>query len=161
MNITYVGNFSEAMKDYTEEKMSKIERKGVDCENVRVKFDSTPREFIVEVSINNKIRNCKKGNDFYAIIVKIVDSICSQITKYKKLDYEENETVESETTEDSLFEVARHKMLFLEEMSQEEAISQMEMLDHDFFIYKDIDLGCDVCVVYRRKNDTYGVIQCR
>lgn len=84
MDITYIGNFSDAMKAYTEEKLSKIEHKGIDCENVRVKFDKTPHDVIVEVSINNKIRNSKKGDDFYAIIVDIVDSISSQITKYKK-----------------------------------------------------------------------------
>ena len=43
-------------------------------------------------------------------------------------------------------------------MSSEDAIMQMNLLGHSFFVYNDIDTG-DTCVVYRRKDGTYGLIE--
>ena len=43
-------------------------------------------------------------------------------------------------------------------MSLEEAILQMEFVDHDFFVYKDSDLK-KICVLYKRKDNNYGVIE--
>ena len=152
MTVQFVGNFTEAMKTYTEEKIAKIQTKGIECENVRVKLDFLPRDMMVlEVSINNKIRNSKKGDDFYALIVDAVDSICSQVNRYKKYSNRKNakEVVYEETN--MFTEVARTKLLYLEKMSQDDAIEAMEVLDHSFFIYKDIDRSDDVCVVYNMR----------
>lgn len=161
MTIQFIGNFTDAMKDYTEEKISKIQSKGIDCETVRVKLDFLSVDMVLEISINNKIRNSKKGDDFYALVVDVVDSICSQANRYKK--YSSNKTIRATEVEDisSFSEVARTKLLFLNEMSQDDAIEAMEVLGHTFFIYKDIDYSNDVCVVYKRKDDSYGLIHCK
>lgn len=159
MTIQFIGNFTDAMKDYTEEKISKIQTKGIDCENVRVKLDFLPVDMVLEISINNKIRNSKKGEDFYALVVDVVDSICSQVNRYKKYSNRKNNDILFES--EVLTEVVKTKLLFLEEMSQEDAIEAMEILGHTFFIYKDIDHKNDVCVIYKRKDGSYGLIQCK
>lgn len=166
MTIKYVGNFTPAMKDYVEEKLSKIEKKGIECENVRVKLDILPVEKVLEISINNKIRNSKKGDDFYALVVDVVDSICSQITRYKKYNHHKNRVVDVapvEMVEDAvkIAKISRNKIVILESLSVDEAIENMEILGHSFFVYRDIDFKDNVCVVYKRKDDTYGRIECR
>lgn len=163
MTVQFIGNFTEAMKQYTEEKISKIQSKGIECENVRAKLDFLSSDMALEISINNKIRNSKKGEDFYALVVDVVDSICSQANRYKKY-INNKQTIRDVIPEDvsSFSEVARTKMLILEEMSQDDAIEMMEALGHTFFIYKDIDCKNDVCcVIYKRNDGRYGLINCR
>ena len=163
MTIQFIGNFTDAMKNYTEEKISKIESKGIKCDHVRVKMEKLPVSRVVEISINNKIRNSKKGEDFYALVIDVVDSICSQVTRYKKYTNKKQDInyLQSEQAEYACPEIAKRKMFFVEEMSEEEAIETMEVLGHDFFIYNDIDNGKRTCVAYKRNDGKYGIIECR
>lgn len=162
MTVQFIGSFTGAMTMYTQEKLSKIESKGISCDNVRVKLEMLPVGMCLEISINNKIRNSKKGEDFYALVVDVVDSICSQANRYKKYFNDRNSVKDVPIIEvNSFTEIARKKMLYLEAMSQDDAIEMMEALGHSFFIYKDIDYSEDVCVVYKRMNGSYGLIQCK
>ena len=63
---------------------------------------------------------------------------------------------DEEDIEESL--VIKRKELNTKPMSEEEAILQMEMLGHDFFIYKDSETS-KVCVLYKRKDNNYGLIE--
>jgi putative sigma-54 modulation protein len=168
MTIKYVGNFTTAMKDYVEEKISKISKKGIECESVRVKLDILPNDKHLEISINNKIRNSKKGDDFYALVVDVVDSICSQVSRYKKYNHHKNRVVEEFANVEfepddnmKIGEISRNKIVILESLSVDEAIENMEILGHSFFVYRDIDCKDNICLVYKRKDETYGRIECR
>ena len=63
-----------------------------------------------------------------------------------------------EDTEDEYESVVKRKKLDTKPMSEEEAILQMNMLGHDFFIYKDAETN-DINVLYKRKDGNYGVIE--
>ena len=65
------------------------------------------------------------------------------------------ETIE-EDDEDKI--IVRRKTLNTKPMDEEEAILQMEMLGHDFFVYKDRDTK-RVCIIYKRKDNNYGIIE--
>lgn len=160
--VQFIGDFTEAMKDYTRHKLEKLEKQGMDVKDVRVKLDIVGENLIVEVSVNNKIRNTEIGTDFYKLLVKVIDNLCLQDSRYK--DYYENKKAKEDAKNISTdeIEIARNKIIFLNEMSQEDAIEQMELLGHTFFVFKDIDSRLDDCqVVYKRKDGTYGIIHCR
>ena len=63
---------------------------------------------------------------------------------------------EEEKEEDT--KIVRRKTLNTKPMSEEEAILQMEMLGHDFFIFKDSNTS-NICILYKRKDNNYGVIE--
>ena len=52
----------------------------------------------------------------------------------------------------------KHKEIEMKPMSEEEAIMQLELLGHEFFVYKDIKQDC-VCIIYKRKDGDYGIIE--
>ena len=56
-----------------------------------------------------------------------------------------------------LIKIVKRKTIENKPMSEEEAILQMELLDHDFFLYNDVDEGC-FAVIYKRKDGNYGII---
>ncbi|MBO4354163.1 MAG: ribosome-associated translation inhibitor RaiA [Clostridia bacterium] len=67
-----------------------------------------------------------------------------------------DEPVEEDVEEEKEFEI-RRKDLRLDPMSADEAILQMNLSEHSFFVFKDADTGA-VCVVYKRHEDSYGLI---
>ena len=127
-------------------------------------------EQTIEVTIpttNFTIRNEESAEDLYAAIDLVTDKIERQIRKNKtkinkiekdaakKLNLAFMENIE-EDDEDKI--IVRRKTLNTKPMDEEEAMLQMEMLGHDFFIYKDRDTK-KVCIVYKRKDNNYGIIE--
>ena len=55
--------------------------------------------------------------------------------------------------------IVRRKQVELKPMDEEEAILQMELLGHDFYVFKNIDKDGKISVLYRRKNNDYGLIE--
>ena len=111
------------------------------------------------------IRNEESAEDLYAAIDSVVDKIERQIRKnktkinkisknaLKKLNLMYQEEEKEEDTK-----IVRRKTLNTKPMSEEEAILQMEMLGHDFFIFKDSNTS-NICILYKRKDNNYGVIE--
>lgn len=164
-HVDYLGNFTVAMKEYTEEKLSKLNQVGT-YKIVRTVLTVLPnKKFSLEISLDNKVRASARGEDFYTLVIECVEKLFSQITKYKK--YLDKRHSDSKVTLDSLLsmedipDVVREKTLIVEEMSREEAIANMEILGHTFFIFRDIDAQNNITVVYKRKDETYGSILCR
>ena len=54
--------------------------------------------------------------------------------------------------------IVKRKSIELKPIDEEEAILQMELLGHNFFVYKDSDTD-KICVLYKRKNGNYGIIE--
>lgn len=162
--IDYLGNFSVAMKEYTEEKLARLSALG-SYRDVRVTLTVLPnKKFNLEMSLDNKVRANSNGEDFYTLVIDCIDKLFSQLSKYKKyLDkkYNDRPILDSVMELTDEYTVAREKVLIVEEMCQEEAIANMEILGHSFFIFKDIDSENYITVVYKRKDGTYGTIQCR
>ena len=100
---------------------------------------------------------------------KVISALTTQIRRNKKklekakkvqaVDFAEleEESIESAGEEDEPDEIVRTKRFFVSVMTPEEAVLQMNMLNHEFFMFRD-DASGDINVVYRRKNGSYGLL---
>ena len=161
---------TDSIKDYLEEKLSKIE-KYFDDEGAEVKavISTKGKDQKIEVTIwsgKYNIRVEEKNDDLYAAIDLIVDKIERQIRKFKTKviskrvkDIPEAEMFfEEDLDTQNDLKVVRRKELFLKPIDEEEAITQMELLGHSFFVFKDVDSN-KTCVIYKRKDGDYGLIE--
>jgi putative sigma-54 modulation protein len=159
---------TKAIKSYIEGKLSKLNKYFENADNIstHVLIKVKGHEQTIEVTIpttNFTIRAEESGNDLYSAIDLVVEKLERQIRKNKtrlnkinkikefNLDYEED--IEQEENK-----IVRRKTLETKPMSEEEAILQMNMLGHDFFIYKE-DKNLNFRVIYKRKDGNYGVIE--
>jgi ribosomal subunit interface protein len=169
---------TQAIRDYVEKRISKLEKyfekdmKNTAHVNLRVYPDKQAK---VEVTIPLPyltLRAEEVSNDLYASVDLVTDKLERQIRKYKtkvnrksrekgfkNLEFIPNETQPADDSDDeSKFDVVRTKRLALKPMDNEEAILQMDMLGHDFFIYEDADTS-GIDIVYRRNDGRYGLIE--
>ncbi len=160
-----------AIKDYVTEKLDKLnkyfEKPKEVVANVVIKVKGYDQTIEVTIPTTNfTIRNEESGEDLYASIDLVTDKIERQIRKNKtKINKIEKDAakklnmvyIESEEESEDK-KILRRKTLDTKPMDEEEAILQMEMLGHDFFIYKDRDTK-NVCVLYKRKDGNYGLIE--
>ena len=160
---------TDAIKDYITEKLGRLDKYFKNDElNVNVLIKVKGFNQTIEVTIptpNFTIRNEESAEDLYAAIDSVVDKIERQIRKnktkinkisknaLKKLNLMYQEEEKEEDTK-----IVRRKTLNTKPMSEEEAILQMEMLGHDFFIFKDSNTS-NICILYKRKDNNYGVIE--
>lgn len=164
-----------AIRDHVESKIEKIERyfnEDVNANaNVNLKVYND-KQTKVEVTIpmkNVTLRAEERHNDMYAAVDLIVDKLERQIRKHKtKLNrkfrdregagvYFANEQSEPAIEEDDLT-VVRTKQFDLKPMDQEEAILQMNLVGHDFYVYTDAESN-STNIVYKRKDGKYGLIE--
>lgn len=168
-----------AIREYVEGKISKLERyfnNDMDATaNVNLKIYNDKRTK-VEVTIPMKrltLRAEERNDDLYAGVDAILDKLERQIRKHKtkinrKFRDREGvglyfatapaaETTAVEEAEDEL-QVVRTKQFSLKPMDDEEAILQMNLLGHDFYIFTDAETD-ETNIVYRRKDGKYGLIE--
>jgi putative sigma-54 modulation protein len=118
----------------------------------------------ITIYLNNYIVRAEEINaDMYAAIDLVVEKLEKQIIKYKakiseKQSKELIEFDEDETNENLDEEIVKIKKVFLKPMSKDEAITQMELLSHTFFVFKDSE-DLKVKVVYKRRDGKYGIIE--
>lgn len=162
---------TEAINDYIKSKLSKLEKYLDDNEEVEAKalISTKGKDQKVEVTIwsgKYNIRAEEVNIDLYSAIDLVVDKIERQLKKYKgkltsrksnKDDYVPSIEIE-EYFEEEEQTIVRRKEIFLKPIDEEEAITQMELLGHSFFVFKNIDTG-KINVVYKRKDGDYGVIE--
>ncbi|SOC34983.1 ribosome hibernation-promoting factor, HPF/YfiA family [Ureibacillus acetophenoni] len=166
-----------AIREYVESKIEKIERYfGEDFEakaNVNLKVYND-KQNKVEVTIpmkNVTLRAEERHNDMYAAIDLIVDKLERQIRKHKTkvnrkfreregvgIFYAANGTAPETTNDEEEFTIVRTKQFSLKPMDDEEAILQMNLLGHDFYIYTDAESN-GTNIVYKRKDGKYGLIE--
>ena len=166
-----------AIREYVEAKVEKVERyfnEDVNAKaNVNLKVYND-KQTKVEVTIpmkNLTLRAEERHNDMYAAVDLIVDKLERQIRKHKtKVNrkfreregagvYFANVTKNgAEVEQEEEFQIVRTKQFDLKPMDQEEAILQMNMLGHDFYIYTDAESD-STSIVYKRKDGKYGLIE--
>ena len=164
--MLYVGNFTDAMKAYVEDKIGKL-KKFTDTDDTTVKVGKKNSKNILRLEIScNGVRATSNGEDFYHLVNECVDKILSQVKRYKKtmtnksrnnkieaysIDIDDNETEYAK-------EIVREKFLNPDTLTDEEAIEEMEVLNHNFYVYYSVDRQ-RTCVIYKRSEPgTYGVI---
>lgn len=158
---------SDANREYAELKLSKIENFLDDTTDVtaRVVCKIYKEGHKVEVTIPAKgliLRAEALAPHLNVAIDQVVDKLLGQIRKYKtRMSRRGKEGIRSQeapSASEELGEVVRQKNLELTPMSREEAIEQMELLGHNFFVYLDKN-SHKVNVVYLRNDGNYAVIE--
>ena len=162
---------TDAIRDYTEEKLGKLEKYFKDDDitaNVLTRVRGNSQ--IVEVTIPTSkfvLRSEEENEDLYAAIDLVSDKLERQIRKNKtrlNRNVKENarefnfDYVLEDTEEESKEKIVKRKNIEMKPMDEEEAILEMELLGHAFFVYKDMDTN-NVCVLYKRKDGDYGLIE--
>lgn len=163
--MTFIGgNFTKAMIDYSEEKIEKLSKYTKTGDAVVCYSALKDDKFKVEISLNNQIRATAVGVDFYALIGDVVNKLELQIKRFKSTATfkEKHHGILVSDDADSEVEdlIEKEKVVILDEISSDEAIDEMELLGHNFYVYRDIDRKA-VCIVYKRADGTYGLMETR
>lgn len=164
----------EGAQAYAEKKIGKIDRLFRHESEAYVTFSAERGRYLAEVTLKNNgmfYRVSELTSDLYASIDSAVAAIERQIRKNKTrlerrlregvLEKEEALPDESEAEADEGeedFSVIRTKRFSIKPMTTQEAILQMNLLEHEFFVFKNQDDGEAFSVVYRRKHGGYGLI---
>lgn len=163
---------TDAMKDYIEEKLGRLEKYLENSEKIRANVIVKVRnkDQRVEITIPLKsliIRSEESQPDFYAAVDKSIDKLERQIRKNKTrlmskqikpiqdFTFSEIETDDEPTDKKKIM---KRKTIEVKPMNEEEAILQMELLGHQFYMYKDSETNKS-SVVYKRNDGNYGIIE--
>lgn len=163
---------TEPIELYIEEKIGRLGKyfSTPDVLNTHVLIKVQGSLQIIEVTIpfkhNIVLRAEEASKDLYAAIDLVSEKLESQIrknkTKMRKHSSKEryadfNIDFDTKEVEEKDSKIVKRKILELEPMTEEEAIVQFELVGHDFFVFKNKDLE-EICVLYRRKDNDYGLI---
>lgn len=160
---------TDAMKTYIEEKIGKLDKYLEDSSSVRANVVVKVKNHnqMIEITIPLKsfiLRSEESQEDFYAAVDKTIDKLERQIRKNKTrlmsrqaksygFSFSDIEEIEEDDSS-----IIKRKKIEVKPMDEEEAIIQMELLNHQFYMYKDSET--DKCsVVYKRKDGGYGIIE--
>lgn len=172
MKITIIGrqmNVWDEMKTTIETKLSKLEKYFTDECSATATLSCNGKDKRLEITIVSSetiFRSEVQDETFRNALDHAVYAIERQIRKNKtrlskRLRYDAFEQGILDTGEELEEEaefVVRRKKFALKPMSMEEAIMQMNLLEHEFFVYQDDETNT-VCVVYKRHDNTYGLIE--
>ena len=170
MKCVFVGKevVSDSLKARAEKKLSKLDRYfNKEAEAiVRFRQQRGGRNICeITVSVDDLILRAEENsNDMYLSIDRAVDKLESQIRRYRtKMGKQLREAraeapVEAEPVyEEANFDVVRTKRFSVKPMDVEDAITQMELLGHNFFLFMNAETNT-MCVLYRRNDGSYGLL---
>ena len=158
---------TQAINDYLRDKLSKLEKYIEDYDNVRATVVVKVKNHEQKVTIPLKkfiLRAEESKEDLYAAIDVVVDKIERQIRKNKtklqskKIKERDIAIDYVEDIDDEDNKVVKRKTIEVKPMSEEEAIIQMELLGHSFYLFKDAT-SSKPTLVYKREDGNYGVIE--
>ena len=167
------------LQNYVEKKVGRLDRYMPNLSSVRVDLTSEHTRSAVErqvaqITIRDDrgtiLRAEERNSDIFAAIDSVIDKLYRQIERYRgkrkkkyretpddlnlgePLPFEEEEDLEEDSS------IVRTKRFVLHPMSAEEAIDQMELLGHDFFVFFNAEVEA-INVLYRRHDGNYGLLQ--
>ena len=171
MRVTVIGkniNVTPALKEIVEKKISKLDKYFQPDTEARATLTVQKNRQILEVTIpfNGVILRCEEAtDDMYKSIDLVEAKLERQIRKQKtKLQRRNNESLrfnsikEIAVEDDEDGEIVKVKKFNIKPMNTEEAILQMELVQHNFFVFKDADTN-NVNVIYKRKDGNYGLLE--
>lgn len=169
------------LQNYVEKKTSRLDRYmpdltliSVDLSEVNAK--NAQERQVAQITIRDKrgtiLRAEERSSDLFAAIDAVVDKLYRQISKYRgkrkrkwrssgvkeEIIFGEPLPLEVEYEEDVPRGIVRTKRFSMTPMTAEEAVDQLELLGHDFFVFFNVDDDA-INVLYHRRNDTYGLLQ--
>lgn len=161
---------TDDIRNESEKKFDRLDKYFHDQQEMDVRFAKEGNDFVVETTAildGGKILRSETTDPTYQTAIdKNIDGLVRQIRKNKtKLmrDRQSGQSIKFDNFDpykdydDKEVNIVRKKEIHVKPMSAEEAILQMELLDHNFFVYLDAD-DMQVRVVYRRKKGDYGQI---
>lgn len=162
-------NASDHLKDTIEKKFEKLGKYFSDDITANVMISTEAGRDKLEATINAKgtfFRAEEATNDVYECVDKVVDKLSSQMSRFKtKLQkkYKDNKDfafadLPDFSEEEEEIKVVKTKKFELIPMTVDEAIMQMELLEHTFFVFLNMESD-NVNVVYKRKNNDYGLLE--
>ena len=160
---------TEGLKSAVEEKLGKLDRFfAVETEvNVTLSVEKERQKIEVTIPVKgNIIRSEQVSSDMYVSIDLVEEVIERQLKRYKNkiVDKQQNasefapEYIEKEYEDEEEIKIIRSKRFGIKPMVPEEACVQMELLGHNFFVFYNAETD-QVNVVYKRKGNTYGLIE--
>ena len=160
---------TEGLKAAVEDKLNKLEKYFTPDTDVYVTLSVEKERQKAEVTIpakGNYIRSEQVSNDMYVSIDLVEEVIERQLRKYKNKIADkqqeagnfQKEYLEHDYLEDEDIQIIRTKKFGMKPMYPEDACVQMELLGHTFFVFRNAETD-EVNVVYKRKNNTYGLIE--
>ena len=171
MEILIRGNkvdITDSMSSYVKEKLAKLDKyMNTDSvkANVLVKVRNYSQKVEVTIPLNTLIlRAEEEQQDFYSAVDLVVSKLERQIRKNKdKLIKKEKKGIKEINVDDIIpiendEKVIKRKKIDIKPMNEEEAILQMELLGHNFYLYRDADTNA-ACVIYKRLDGGYGIIE--
>ena len=173
MKFTIIGkniNVTPGLKAAVEEKIGKLEKYFTPdtIANVTLNVDKERHKIEVTIPVKGKIIRAEQvSNDMYVSIDLVEEIIERQLKKYKSklVDKQQAEAsnfkkeyIESEYMDEEAIRIERMKKFDPKPMYAEDACLEMEMLGHDFFMFRNADTD-EINVVYKRKNGAYGLIE--
>lgn len=172
MRITITGKnleLTDGLKSAVEDKLGKLEKYFTPETDIFVTLSVEKERQKIEVTIpvkGNIIRSEQVSNDMYVSIDLVEEVIERQLKKYKNkiIDQKQSapnfqkEYIDKEVDEDEDVKIIRTKRFDIKPMYPEDACVQMELLGHNFFVFLNAETE-EVNVVYKRKGNTYGLIE--
>ena len=162
---------SDSIRAYAERKLGKLERQ---IENPRIELElavernpSIAAKHVAEATVWTKgpvLRAREASGDVKASIDQLVDKLERQVTRYRK-KRRRRRAPANELTEppespvgDAEPRIVKTKQFAVKPMTPEEAVLQLELIGHDFFVFRNSEAGA-INVVYRRRDGNYGLIE--
>ena len=173
MRISITGrniDLTDGIKGAVEEKLSKLEKYFTPDTDVNVTLSVEKERQKIEVTIPTKghiIRSEQISNDMYVSIDLVEEAIERQLKKYRtrlvskqmnSADSFQSEFLQETYDEEEDVKIVRTKRFGMKPMYPEDACVQMELTGHDFFVFRNAETD-EVNVVYKRKGNTYGLIE--
>ena len=171
MKINIIGrqlNVYDDTKELIEKKLAKLDKYFKTEADATVTLSRKRNVSSLEITINaggTLLRSEVDADDFKSAMDQSVDHIEGQIRKnktklarkHRQAAFDFDAVPDLPPEEENFAPVIRVKQFEYHPMSVEEAIMQMDLLGHTFYVFNDIDSG-DTCVVYQRKDGAYGLI---
>ena len=169
MQITIRGKNMEvtpALKEYVEKRLRKVDKyfDGPVVMQVTLSMEKDRRIVEVTVPLNGMLlRGEEETGDMYSSIDLVLEKLEKQIEKYKTRLTKRVKTVQDKEIEPRDYDkdeprIVRVKRFAIKPMTADEAVLQMNLLGHDFFMFRNAETE-QVSVVYRRKDGNYGLIE--
>ena len=170
----------KAAQEYIKSKLSRLERHLPDITEVKVELvqemtKSAENRFVAQVTINSHgtlLRGEERASNVYAAIDSVVDVLNRQIERFKDKLYRSRRRItpfrreeaaeelqeEMQEAKEKESRIVKVKRFPVKPMTPEEAVDQMELLSHDFFIFFNPESD-RFAVIYRRGDGNYGLIE--
>ena len=166
---------TEPLREYVEKRVGKVTKYFDKVEQISVFLTVTKGQHVVEVTVEIPngvlLRGEESTTDMYTSIDLVVEKLERQIHKqktklakrfrgggFKSEIVEESKFTSDQSDESEEYPVVKTKRFSVKPMDVQEAIMQMNLLNHNFFVFRDAETE-EICVVYKRNDGAYGLLE--